>query len=64
VRHAIGFSGECHIKVNSWLAAQERSWSEVALQKLNIRNAIAVAANDTTDVAVALQQWIRVVRAR
>ena len=49
-----------------WLAAQERSWSDVALQKLalNIRNAIAVAAKNTPDVVDALQQWIRVVRAK
>ena len=49
-----------------WLAAQERSWSDVALQKLalNIRNAIAVAAKNTPDVVGALQQWIRVVRAK
>jgi hypothetical protein len=34
------------IRTFCWLAAQERSWSEVALQKLalNIRNVIAVAA--------------------
>ena len=36
-----------------WLAAQERSWSEVAIQKLalNTRNAIAVAAKNTPEVA-------------
>lgn len=45
-----------------WLAAQERSWSEVALQKLalNTRNAIAIAAKNTPEVIGALQDWIRV----
>jgi hypothetical protein len=49
-----------------WLAAQERSWSEVALQKLalNTRNAIAVAAKNTPEVLASLQQWIRVVRVK
>jgi Tetratricopeptide repeat len=47
----------------SWFAAQERSWSEVALHtlQLNIRNVIAKGAGTTVDVVVALQQWVRMV---
>ena len=40
-----------------WLAAQERSWSEVALEKLalNTRNAIEVAAKHTGGVISGLR---------
>lgn len=53
-------------RIFCWLAAQERSWSEVALQKLalNTRNAIAIAAKDTPQVVGALQQWIQVVKGK
>jgi hypothetical protein len=47
------------------LAAQERSWSEIEIERLalNIRNVIAVAAKTTPEVLGALQQWIQVVKA-
>jgi tetratricopeptide (TPR) repeat protein len=53
-------------KTFCWLAAQERSWSEAALQKLalNTRNAIAIGADLTPDIVSALQQWIRVVKVK
>jgi hypothetical protein len=49
-----------------WLAAQERSWSEITLQRfaLNTRNAIAIAAKNMPEVKDAVQQWIRVVEAK
>ena len=50
----------------SWFAAQERSWSVVALHKLelNIRNVIAKGAATSADVVVALQQWVRLIRTK
>jgi hypothetical protein len=50
----------------NWCAAQERSWSEVALRRLelNVRNVIAKGAATTGDVVVALQEWIRLVRSQ
>jgi hypothetical protein len=45
-----------------WLAAQERSWSEMAMQKLelNIRNVIAITADTIDSVGGAFQQLFRV----
>jgi hypothetical protein len=50
----------------NWCAAQERSWSEIALHRLelNIRNVIAKGATATGDVVLALQEWVRLVRSK
>lgn len=53
------------VRAFSLLAAQERSWSEIELERLalNIRNFLAVAAKTYPEVLGALQQLIQVVKA-
>jgi hypothetical protein len=50
------------VKAFCALASQERSWSGVTITKLglNLRNVVAVAARDMTDVVGALNYWIQV----
>ena len=50
----------------SWIVAQERSWSDRALQKLglNLRNVLAVTSVATPVVLTSIGRWIYVLRLR
>lgn len=50
------------VQAFSWLTAEERSWSQAALDKLarNTRNVVAVTARSSPEVLGALMEWIKV----